>query len=76
MTLKQLVQEPAPPSALVAVILRVPVVAVEAMVRLAVSWVALTKVVELTVTPLPDTVTTAPLTKLVPVTVTFCAVAP
>ena len=58
------------------VTLRAPVAAVEAMVRLAVTWVALTKVVESTVTPLPDTVTVAPLTKLVPETVTFCAVAP
>jgi hypothetical protein len=56
---------------LVTVTLPAPAVAVEAMVRLAVSWVALTNVVEFTVIPLPDNDTVAPLTKPVPATVTF-----
>ena len=63
-------------SGLVTVTLRTPVVAPAAIVMFAVSWVALTKVVELTVIPVPEKLAAAPLTKLVPLTVTFWLLAP
>ena len=63
-------------SGFVTVTFRAPVVAVAATVMLAVSCVALTKVVELTVIPVPLKVTAAPLTKFVPLTVIFWFVAP
>ena len=76
MTVKQALQEPIPASGFVTVTLRAPVAAPAAIMMFAVSCVELTKVVELTVMPLPEKVTLAPLTKLVPFTVTFWLVAP
>src|SRR6266540_6131330 len=73
-TVKQPAQVPVPVSGLVAVALRAPVVAVGLIVTLAVSWVELLNVVELTVMPVPEKVTAAPLTKSVPVTATFWVV--
>ena len=64
------------PSPLVSVTLRVPVGAPEVIVMLAVSEVELTKVVELTVIPVPEKVAAAPLTKFVPVIVMLWLVAP
>jgi len=58
------------------VTLRAPVVAELATAKLAVIWVALTTLTPLTVTPLPETATVAPLAKLVPVRVTLAAVLP
>ena len=66
----------APPSLLVTVMLRAPVVAPDAIVMLAVSDVALTNVVEFTVIPVPENATVAPDTNPVPVTVMFWLVAP
>jgi hypothetical protein len=63
-------------SGFVTVTFLAPVAAPAAMLMFAVSDVALTKVVELTVIPVPLKVAVAPLTKLVPVTVTFRFVAP
>src|SRR5437764_8659851 len=63
-------------SGFVTVTLRDPVVAPDAMVMLTVSEVELLKVVELTVIPVPENEAVAPLTKLVPVIVTFWLVAP
>ena len=59
------------PPGLVTVTSRRPVAAVPLTVMLAVRLVALTKVVELTVMPMPEKLATAPDTNLVPVTVTF-----
>jgi hypothetical protein len=67
---------PAPASGLVTVTFRLPVAAVAAMVTLAVSCVELTNDVELTVIPVPEKDTLAPLAKPVPVIVTFWLVAP
>ena len=50
---------------------RAPVEALAETEMFAVSWVAETNVVEFTVIPVPENVAVAPLTKLVPVTVTF-----
>ena len=50
---------------------RVPTVAVAAAFTAIVSWLLLTKVVDSTVTPVPDTVAVAPDWKLVPLTVSF-----
>jgi hypothetical protein len=74
--LKHPVHEPMPASPFVTVTLRDPVGAFEATLMLAVSWVADTKVVELTVIPAPEKDTTAPLVYPVPVTVMFWFVAP
>ena len=75
-TVKTLVPVAFPASGLVTVTLPAPVVAVAATAMLAVSEVALTKVVELTVIPAAEKVAAAPLTKPVPVTVMFWLVAP
>ncbi|HTE47192.1 MAG TPA: hypothetical protein VK636_18225 [Gemmatimonadaceae bacterium] len=58
------------PPAVVTVTLRAPAVAAAPMTRLVVSDVALATVTVPTVTPVPDTATVAPETKLVPVSVT------
>ncbi len=73
LTVKTLVPVAEVPSPLVTVTFRTPVVAPEAMVMLAVSEVAPTKVVELTVIPVPEKAVAkgAPLTKLLPVIVMF-----
>src|ERR1019366_8111927 len=76
LTVKIPVPVPTPASGLVTVTFPAPVVAPEEIVMLAVSVVALTKVVELTVIPLPEKVAAAPLTNPVPVTVMFWLVAP
>lgn len=60
---------PLPASGFVTVMVLDPTVAPPAMVTLTVSVVALTKVVELTVMPVPENVGVAPLTKPVPDTV-------
>src|SRR4051812_20111423 len=68
--LKQPVQEPAPPLlGLVTVTVRAPCGAVESTVTLATTCCASVKSVDTTVTPLPEIVTFAPVTKPVPVTV-------
>src|SRR5205085_711000 len=54
LTLKQLAHEPVLASGSVTVTARVPTVAAGSTVMLAVSWVALTNVVELTVIPAPN----------------------
>jgi hypothetical protein len=71
LTVKALLPVPVPPSGLVTVTLRAPVVALLAMVMLTVRLVELTKVVELTVIPAPekDAANPVPLTKPAPVTV-------
>ncbi len=74
--MKTPVPVPTPASGLVTVTLLAPVVAEPEMVMLAVSEVALTKVVELTVMPVPEKVAAAPETNPVPVIVTFWPVAP
>jgi hypothetical protein len=76
LTVKQPEHEPTPVSGFVTVTLRAPVVATELMEMLAVSWVELTKLVELTVMPVPEKDAVAPFTKLVPLTVMFWLVAP
>ena len=78
LTVKMPVPVPVPASGLVTVTLRAPVVALPAIVMFAVSEVELTKVVELTVIPVPEklAVSHAPLTKPVPVIVMFWLVAP
>jgi hypothetical protein len=76
LTVNTFVPVPAPASGLVTVTLRVPVVAPDAIVMFAVSDVALTNVVELTVIPVPENDADAPLTKPVPVIVTLWLVAP
>ena len=68
--------EPLPASGLVTVTLLAPVAAPEDTVTLAVSEVAETNVVEFTVIPVPENAALAPLTKPVPVIVTFWLVAP
>jgi hypothetical protein len=73
-TVKQFEHEPAPVSGFVTVMLRVPVVALVAIVMLTVIWVLLLKVVELTVMPDPENVTVAPLTTLAPVIETLWVV--
>ena len=67
---------PAFASGLVTVTVRAPVVAIDAIVMFAVSWVALTNVVELTVIPAPKDAARPPLTKLVPLIVTVWLAAP
>jgi hypothetical protein len=76
LTVKHPLHEPVPASALVTVTSRAPVVAPAAMVMLAVTWVALLNVVELTVMPVPEKDAFAPLTKLVPVIAMLWLVAP
>ncbi len=73
LTVKQFEHEPVPASPFVTVMLRNPVVAPVAIVMLAVTCVAETKVVEFTVMPLPEKAVESvpPLTNPVPVTVTF-----
>src|SRR6266511_978776 len=71
LTVKHPVHDPVPASVLVTVTSRAPVVAPPAMVMLAVTWVALLKVVELTVMPVPENDAFAPLTKFVPVITMF-----
>ena len=65
-------------SGFVTVTLRAPVVAPEAIVMFAVTSVALTNVVELTVMPVPENeaASPAPLSKFVPLIPTFWLVAP
>lgn len=70
LTVKAAVATPTPPSGLITVTLREPSVAVEEIVRFAVSEVELVKETELTVTPAPPNETDAPLTKFAPVIVT------
>jgi hypothetical protein len=53
-----------------------PVVALDATVMFAFSSVALTNVVELSAIPVPENDTVAPLTKPVPITLTFWLAAP
>ena len=67
LTVKQPVHDPLPVFKLVTVTLRAPVVAPAAIVMLAVTWVALLNVVELTVMPVPENEAVAPLAKFVPV---------
>jgi hypothetical protein len=57
-------------SGLVTVTERAPVAAPAAIVNVAVIWVALATFTEETVTPVPETLTVAPVSKLVPVRVT------
>ena len=71
LTVKTLVPVPTPASGLVTVTLLAPVVADGETVMLAVSEVALTKAVELTVIPVPEKVATAPVTNPVPLIVMF-----
>src|SRR6266542_1706936 len=71
LTVKHPVHDALPVSVLVTVTSRAPVVAPPAMVMLAVTWVALLKVVELTVMPVPENDAFAPLTKFVPVITMF-----
>jgi hypothetical protein len=61
---------------LVTVTLLAAAAAVEATVTVAVSWVELTKVVELTVMPVPENEAVAPLTKPVPLIVMLWLLAP
>jgi hypothetical protein len=70
-TVKQLMHEPLPASGFVTVTFPAPVVAPEETVMFAVSEVEDTKVVEFTAIPLAENVAAAPLTKPVPVIVTF-----
>ena len=73
--MKALASEPTPASGLVTVTVRVPVAAPDSTVMFAVSSVELTKLVDSTVIPAPkDEV--APLTKLVPLIVIVCLLAP
>ena len=69
-TLKHPVQEANLPSGLVTVTSRPPMVAPDATEMFSVTWVALSKVVELTVMSVPENDPTAPGAKLVPVTAT------
>ena len=71
LTVKQPEHEPKPASGFVTVTFRAPVVAPAAIVMFAVTCVAETNVVELTVMPLPEKVAAAPLANPVPFTVTF-----
>jgi hypothetical protein len=68
------VRVPDVPPLVVTVTVRLPTVAVLAMVKVAVICVELTTATLLTVTPVPETLTVAPETKLVPVKVTETAV--
>jgi hypothetical protein len=70
-TVKHPVHDPVSRSGFVTVMFREPVVAFPATVMLAVSWVAETNVVELTVMPVPENDVVAPDWKPVPVIVTF-----
>src|SRR3972149_6110427 len=70
LTVKHPAQLPAAVSGLVTVTSRVPAGAFDATVMFAVSWIELTKVVELTVIPAPK-LDVAPETKPVPVMVMF-----
>ncbi len=67
---------PLPPVSFVTVTSRKPVGAFVATVRIAVSWVPLSTLTVPTDTPVPLTLTVAPLAKLFPVTVTDWFVAP
>src|SRR4029079_13271801 len=73
LTVNTPVPVPVPPSGLVTVTLRVPEVALPAIVTFAVRVVAVTNVVEFTVIPVPenDAASPTPAAKPVPVTVTF-----
>ena len=75
-TVNLLAPMPLPPSGLRTVTLRVPVVALEAMVTFAVTCVALLNVVLLTVIPEPENDAPAPFWKPVPVMTTLRFVAP
>jgi hypothetical protein len=75
-TVKQPEHDAVPPSVLVTVTFPAPVVAVDAIVMLAVSWVLLTKVVEFTVIPPAENVAAAPLENPVPEIVMFWLAAP
>jgi hypothetical protein len=68
--------EAEPPSGFVTVIVLAPVVAFPAIVTFAVTCALSTKVVELTVTPVPENDAVAPAAKFVPVIVMSWAVAP
>lgn len=76
LTLKHPVHEPDAPPGSVTVTSREPMVADVATETFAVTWLESTKLVELTVIPVPENDAAAPLTKLVPVTVTFWLAAP
>ena len=77
MTVKALAGVAVPASPLVTVTLRAPVAAPDSIVMFAFSSVALTNVVELTVMPAPnEEASEAPLTKLLPLIVTFWLAAP
>jgi hypothetical protein len=69
LTVNMLVPVPTPASELVTVRLRAPVAAEGSMLMFPVSEVALLNVTELTVMPVPENVTVAPLTKPVPLMV-------
>jgi hypothetical protein len=79
-TVNALAREPTPPSRLVTVTVLAPTVAVAEIVTLAVSCVALLRVTELTVMPVPenatDVVGQVPLAKFVPVMTMLWLVAP
>jgi hypothetical protein len=64
-------EEPWPLSGFTTVIVQAPVVAVELTVMFTVIWVAEFQVTLLTVIPLAEKLTVAPLTKLVPAMTTF-----
>jgi hypothetical protein len=76
LTVNPLVSVTVPASGLVTVTSRAPATAFAAMVTLAVSDVAVLKVVEFTVIPEPENDTIAPDTNPLPVTVTFWFAAP
>jgi hypothetical protein len=76
LTVNMLVPVPTPASELMTVRLRAPVAADGAMLMFPVSEVALLNVTELTVMPVPENVTFAPLTKPVPLMVMFWFDAP
>jgi hypothetical protein len=76
LTVKPLSSDAESPSGFVMLTVRPPVVALDATVMFAFSSVELTNVVELSVTPVPENDTVAPLTKFVPITLTFWFAAP
>jgi len=71
LTVKADASDPLPASVLVTVRVRAPVLAPEAIVTFSFSWVALSKVVELIVMPVPESDTVELLAKFVPLTTTF-----
>jgi hypothetical protein len=76
LTVNTLVPAPTPPSGLVTLTFPAPVAALPLIEMLAVSELALTKVVELTVIPVAENDTLAPFTNPVPVIVMFWLLAP